>query len=53
MLQRVTSKVTARTLVLQGPQDAVCLALLFNEFWAEVGEHHIEIRTIADGAFIL
>lgn len=53
MLQRVTSKVTARTLLLQGTQDAVCPAMLLNEFLAEVGEHNIEIRTIVEGGHSL
>lgn len=53
VLQRVTSQVTARTLLLQGTQDAVCPARLLATFLTKVGNHRIEIHSIVDGGHSL
>jgi len=53
VLQRVTSQVTARTLLLQGTQDAVCPARLLATFLTKVSNHRIEIHSIVDGGHSL
>ncbi len=53
VLQRVTSQVTARTLLLQGTQDAVCPARLLAAFLAKIDNHRIQIHTIVDGGHSL
>ena len=53
VLQRVTSQITARTLLLQGTQDAVCPARLLAAFLAKIDNPRIQIHTIVDGGHSL
>ncbi|MGI2065892.1 alpha/beta fold hydrolase [Shewanella sp. MF08487] len=52
VLQRVTPRVKARSVLLQGMQDAICPAALLQHFLAEQ-EHAITLITVNDGAHML
>ncbi|MCI2964378.1 alpha/beta fold hydrolase [Shewanella sp. N2AIL] len=52
VLQRVTPRVKARSVLLQGMQDAICPAALLRDFLAGL-EHAITIQSVADGGHML
>lgn len=52
VLQRVTPRVKARSVLLQGMQDAICPATLLRDFLAGL-EHAITIQSVVDGGHML
>ncbi|MGL5048321.1 MAG: alpha/beta fold hydrolase [Shewanella sp.] len=52
VLQRVTPRVKARSVLLQGMQDTICPAALLQDFLAGLA-HGITLKTVADGRHML